>query len=548
MQWAVCARHEQCFLPVSDQTVLELGHVVLLLGQDLPQGAHAGKTPAENSSLIRKILAIFSRDPLALATVLGSIPPASESGHDEDAPEVALGRAILQGFWACLEDDRHSPPLKLVEPRAAEKFSIDKGQILQTVRKIFLIQQLTRNWAELHQSQAVPLIPFAAVVTVSRLFLGDCSVDFVAELRRVLNPKDHKTLDVALEVVETCHGILGQLGEGAKSLQLDSQLLAPLEGTQACDPGEAKQATDGTACSADAVTGAYASLIGSEEVWRAAEHRACRLARRWGRSVPGCRGLWETVLLVTRRLARLNARFAEALEHAKLDAMAEFAAGAGHEINNPLAIISGHAQVLLRQVTHPEWQRMLAAIVAQAQRAHEMIADARLFARPPKPVFAPVNYRDIVQTVIKEYTPPAESRHVQLRLATAVEAQDRFQGMADRSQILVALGAIVKNALEAVPEKGTITLTLDADTEEVRISIADDGPGIDPKVREHLFDPFFSGRQAGRGLGMGLSKAWRIVTLHSGTIEVQSAKGSGAIFSIRLPRNPPGGGPSSSGP
>jgi len=548
MQWAVCARHEQCFLPVSDQTVLELAHILLLLGQDLPQGAHAGKTPADNSSLIRKILAIFSRDPLALATVLGSIPPASEASRGGDGPELALGRAILQGFWASLGDDRHSPPLRLVEPRAAEKFSIDKVRILQAVQKIFLIQQLTRNWAELHQPQAVALIPFAAVVIVPRFFLGNCSVNFVAELRRVLNPKDHKTLDVALEVVETCHGILGQLGEGAKLPQLDSQLLAPLQRTQACYPGEVKEATDGTACSANGAPAAYASLIGSEEVWRAAEHRAYRLARRWGRSVPGCRGLWETVLLVTRRLARLNARFAEALESAKLDAMAEFAAGAGHEINNPLAIISGHAQVLLRQVTHPEWQRMLAAIVAQAQRAHEMIADARLFARPPKPVFAPVNYRDIVQTVIKEYTPPAESRHVQLRLATAVEAQDRFQGMADRSQILVALGAIVKNALEAVPEKGTITLTLDADTEEVRISIADDGPGIDPKVREHLFDPFFSGRQAGRGLGMGLSKAWRIVTLHSGTIEVQSAKGSGAIFSIRLPRNPPGGGPSSSGP
>ncbi len=540
MQWAVCARHEQCFLPVSDETVLHLARVVLLTATDLPPGPHAEKAQADELHLVRKLLAIVSKDPLSLAAVLGRIPSASDAAGHDDAPEVALGRAILRGFRDFLVNDRQPPPLQLVDRPTVERFSIDQGRILSTVGKIFLIQQLARNWAELHRPQAVPLIPFAMGTVVSRYFFPDWSEDFVGELRRILNAKDHNTLDAALEVIETCQGVLTQLGEDVKSPRLGPQSFAPPQAAQAYPPDEVK-APGGTAAGCE-------GLAGVKAVWRGAELRGHRLAHRWQRRVPGCRGLWETALRVARQLARLNTRFAEALENAKLEAMAEFAAGAGHEINNPLAIISGHAQVLLRQVTHPEWQRMLAAIVAQAQRAHEMIADARLFARPPKPVFAPVNYWDILQTVIKEYTPQAESRRIQLKLTTAAETRDHFQGLADRSQILVALGAIVKNALEAVPENGTITLTLGADTQEVRISVADNGPGIDPEVRKHLFDPFFSGRQAGRGLGMGLSKAWRIVRLHNGTIDVQSAKGNGAVFSLRLPRHPPAGEPAASEP
>jgi len=67
------------------------------------------------------------------------------------------------------------------------------------------------------------------------------------------------------------------------------------------------------------------------------------------------------------------------------------------------------------------------------------------------------------------------------------------------------------------------------------LTIADNGPGITAEERRHIFDPFFSARQAGRGLGMGLSKCWRIVTNHGGSVEVESQPGQGATFRIRLP-------------
>jgi signal transduction histidine kinase len=88
------------------------------------------------------------------------------------------------------------------------------------------------------------------------------------------------------------------------------------------------------------------------------------------------------------RLARLESDFQRALEFEKLEALAEFAAGAGHEINNPLTVISGRAQLLLREETNPERRHALALINAQAMRVYEMIADMMLFARPPRPELA----------------------------------------------------------------------------------------------------------------------------------------------------------------
>jgi signal transduction histidine kinase len=67
------------------------------------------------------------------------------------------------------------------------------------------------------------------------------------------------------------------------------------------------------------------------------------------------------------------------------------------------------------------------------------------------------------------------------------------------------------------------------------IRVVDDGPGIGPQERKRIFDPFFSARQAGRGLGMGLAKCWRIVTNHGGQVEVESQPGCGTTFTIRLP-------------
>lgn len=233
--------------------------------------------------------------------------------------------------------------------------------------------------------------------------------------------------------------------------------------------------------------------------------------------------------------------FATRLETEKLAALAEFAAGAGHEINNPLAVISGRAQLLLADEADPERRRELAVIHRQALRVREMIADLMHFARPPQPRLAPIIVSELLSEVVARAKPRAATANVRLTLEPA-EPPLTLSG--DRQQLSVALAAVVDNALDAATlpaERRLSEITFsatgseDADAAWIALCVADDGPGFDADVRRHLFDPYFSGRAAGRGLGLGLSKCWRIVTLHGGRMQVDSEPGEGAAVTLMLP-------------
>lgn len=286
----------------------------------------------------------------------------------------------------------------------------------------------------------------------------------------------------------------------------------------------------------------------------------------------------------------LSRRFDDQLATAKIDALKEFAYGAGHEINNPLANISARAQTLLRDESHGERRRTLATINRQAMRAHEMIADLMLFARPPQIERTDCDAAAIVRRVVEELTPMASFQATQL---TCLVPEDALKVYLDAAQLAVAVKAVVRNALESVAAGGNIRVEakfvaasefeptqptaadhfhrhlgsagditvgqvkrqsslqpekinpLRPDTESptdidhnnrlLEITIADDGPGFTAREQAHLFDPFFSGREAGRGLGFGLCLAWRIVTDHAGQIAVMSEPGRGATVVLTLP-------------
>jgi len=232
------------------------------------------------------------------------------------------------------------------------------------------------------------------------------------------------------------------------------------------------------------------------------------------------------------RLAELENRFHEAVENEKLEALAEFAAGAGHEINNPLTVIVGRAQLFLLEETDPQRRHALALMSTQAMRVYEMIADMRLYARPPRPEIERVDVVQLVDRLIENFSPHA------VRQETAigrVGESGPIEIEADPTQLTVALGAICQNALEALGGGGHIEIGVRRSGGSVVIQISNDGPAISPAERRHLFDPFYSARQAGRGLGLGLSKCWRIVTNHGGRIEVDSPGDRGATFTITLP-------------
>lgn len=221
------------------------------------------------------------------------------------------------------------------------------------------------------------------------------------------------------------------------------------------------------------------------------------------------------------------------LEQEKLASLAEFAAGAGHEINNPLGVITGRVQLLLREERDPERRRELAIIHGQALRIREMIADLMFFARPPQPNRRAVEAGAIVDAAVLGLSPKAETLRVSLSRIGDASARE---ASVDPEQWQAALRAVIDNALNAAEPGGKIEVEVRSSPDAIEFIVRDDGSGIPAEVRPHIFDPFYSGREAGRGLGMGLPKAWRIVTEHGGTIAVEANDPRGVIFALRLPK------------
>lgn len=232
-----------------------------------------------------------------------------------------------------------------------------------------------------------------------------------------------------------------------------------------------------------------------------------------------------------------RAWFAEELQRAKLDAMKELAYGASHEINNPLANIALRAQTLLKREDDADKRKALEAMHRAAMRAHEMISDLMLFARPPKLACERLDAREVVKAVVEELGP----RAAELGVALSTQSpEDPVACVADSGQLIVALRALVENSIDAMGQGGEVAVSvdIDADGQAVCVRVSDNGPGVPAEIQPHVFDPFFSGREAGRGLGFGLSKCWRIVTEHGGEVELKSPPGGGTIATIRLPVAP----------
>jgi signal transduction histidine kinase len=239
--------------------------------------------------------------------------------------------------------------------------------------------------------------------------------------------------------------------------------------------------------------------------------------------------------------------FERELLKAKLDALAEFAAGAGHEINNPLATILGRTDLLLRRINRlvpsgetAEATRDLNIIAGQVARIRDMIGDLMLFARPPAPNLESFPLDEAIRPILKSFTAQASSQEVVLR----TDLCDGIVIHADRTQLAVVLSELLRNSLQATPAGGLISVSTTAghtDRPVARLVVEDNGAGLSEADRDHLFDPFYSGRQAGRGLGFGLCKCWRIMQLHGGSIEVVPRDGGGVTAVTNWPtaQSPP---------
>lgn len=213
------------------------------------------------------------------------------------------------------------------------------------------------------------------------------------------------------------------------------------------------------------------------------------------------------------------------LRDLKLEAMAEFAAGAGHEINNPLATITGRAGLLLQKEADLERRRALETIGGQALRIRDMIGDAMTFARPPQPVPEAFSPAAEIEAVLKIHAAQFEQQATEL----ITELDHALVLKADREQFRVVASCLIRNSLEALKSGGSVRVECRRSDNpgRVELRVTDTGPGLTEAEREHLFDPFYSGRPAGRGLGFGLAKCWRILQMHGGDIDAATPLNGG---------------------
>jgi two-component system, NtrC family, sensor kinase len=235
-----------------------------------------------------------------------------------------------------------------------------------------------------------------------------------------------------------------------------------------------------------------------------------------------------------RAYAEQRVREDDRLRRLKLGTMAEFAAGAGHEINNPLAVISGQAQYLLGHEVDPGRQTSLQKIIGQAQRINELLNQLMQFARPSRPHRQLIDLTALVRNTVSGLADLAQDRRVRLSCAEPMEPLNVFL---DPKQMHMALAGLLRNGIEAAPPEGWVTARIMVNPHTLDICVEDSGPGPTAAQRPHIFDPFYSGRQAGRGRGLGLPTAWRLAREHGGDVFLDEQANGPTRFVLRLPRD-----------
>jgi len=229
----------------------------------------------------------------------------------------------------------------------------------------------------------------------------------------------------------------------------------------------------------------------------------------------------------------------------RLAGVGELAAGLAHEIRNPLASITGSSQMLRETPELPEMSRTLLDIIErESTRLNGLISDFLAYAGPKMKNVGPVNMTGMASEIVAAVR-AGEARDKGVIVEILATRDLRVEG--DAEQLRQVLWNLVRNAVQATPRGGTVTLDLFSQTRHrqryVVITVSDTGKGMEPGIIGKIFNPFFTSKAEGTGLGLAISQ--RIVHYHRGFIEVRSAPETGSVFSVFLPeRREPSGGDS----
>lgn len=220
----------------------------------------------------------------------------------------------------------------------------------------------------------------------------------------------------------------------------------------------------------------------------------------------------------------------------KLAHMGQLSAGIAHELNNPLGVVIMYSNILLEESSADDpVKEDLKLIVEQAGRCKKIVAGLLNFARKNQVNHQQVSIKDLVNHSLESLIIPAK-----VKISIKDETTNP-EAMLDSEQMMQVLTNLVKNAIDAMPDGGSVDIKLEDTLSDVIIILSDTGTGIKEEDRAKIFEPFFTTKSIGQGTGLGLATAYGIVKMHKGQITAESntdpAKGpTGTSFKIVLPR------------
>lgn len=235
---------------------------------------------------------------------------------------------------------------------------------------------------------------------------------------------------------------------------------------------------------------------------------------------------------IIEKRAHERIRLKDQLAKAKhLSSLGEMVAGVSHEIRNPLGIISSSAELLKKRMDPQDALNAIAdIIVAEARRLNNIISDFLNFARPKAPNRNPCRIDQIINKNINYLGHQIKENGYVIRTHYDGDIPDI---MADGDMLYQAFLNLLINGMQAMPDGGTIDVTIESDDDAIWVFIEDEGAGVAPAVLEKIWDPFFTTKEKGTGLGLGIVR--NIIEAHDGMIRIDNRKVRGARVSTKFP-------------
>jgi two-component system NtrC family sensor kinase len=225
------------------------------------------------------------------------------------------------------------------------------------------------------------------------------------------------------------------------------------------------------------------------------------------------------------------------LQSEKLAAMGRLTSQIAHELNNPLYGIMNTLELLKTEIPpESKRRRILELSLSETQRLSEMLRNMLSFSKPEEETRRKINVNELLEGILLMME--RQMKEANIRVETYFE-EDLPEAMASTNQMRQVLLNMFKNAKEAMPKRGMLTVRTERHENQVFIHIQDTGVGIPDEIRNKIFEAFFTTKQKVKGVGLGLSVCYGILKDHGGEIAVESEEGKGTTFIISLPTYKP---------